>query len=90
MLFFLKPISEINNTIFTSILKSQSKNIVIVGGGAAGVEVALALKERFNKSNINKNIILISKNLYLNEKLSSNVSMALKNELIKKKYKHNF
>ena len=48
MLFFLKPISEIKTTIL-SILKSKSKNIVIIGGGAAGVEVSLALKERFKK-----------------------------------------
>ena len=81
--FFLKPISEINNTL-TSILNSQSKNIVIVGAGAAGVEVALALKERFNKRNIDKNIILISKNSILMKNYTSNVSMALKNELLKK------
>jgi selenide,water dikinase len=81
--FFLKPISEINNTL-TSILNSQSKNIVIVGAGAAGVEVALALKERFNKRNIHKNIILISKNSILMKNYSSNVRIALKNELLKK------
>ncbi len=81
--FFLKPISEIKNTVF-SILKSQSKNIVIVGGGAAGVEVSLALKERFNKSKIKKNIILISKNSTLMQNYPVDVSNSLKNELIKK------
>ncbi len=79
---FLKPISEIKSTIL-SIVKNKSNNVAIIGGGAAGVEVSLALKERFRKSNINKNIILISKNNDLMKNYPLSVKRSLKNELIK-------
>ena len=83
---FLKPISEIKTTIL-SILKSKSENITIIGGGAAGVEVSLALRDRFRKNNINKNIILISKYNTLMKNYPFNVRNSLKSELIKNKIK---
>lgn len=61
----LKPISEIKKTIYKIVTfnKSNPKNtVVLIGAGAAGVEVALALSSRFKKNNLKNNIILLSKN----------------------------
>ena len=61
----LKPISEIKKTIdkILTFNKSSPENtVVLIGAGAAGVEVALALSSRFKKNNIKNNIILLSKN----------------------------
>ena len=59
--YALKPISEIENTINSIALTKQNK-IAIVGAGAAGVEVSLALNAKFQRLKIKKKIILISKN----------------------------
>ncbi|MBF95707.1 MAG: Selenide, water dikinase [Alphaproteobacteria bacterium MarineAlpha9_Bin4] len=78
----LKPISEINK-ILKNILASKSKNIVIVGAGAAGVEVSLALKKRLIKTNVKKNIILIAKGNSLMKSYNQSVSKKLNKELKK-------
>ena len=61
----LKPISGIKNTI-NKILEFNKSNptntVVLIGAGAAGVEVALALSSRFKKSNLHNKIVLLSKN----------------------------
>ena len=76
----LKPISQVNKTL-KSILNNKSKNIAIIGAGAAGVEVSLALNKRFKEMNIKKNIILISKNILLMNNYSFNVSKIVEKEL---------
>ena len=61
----LKPISEIKNTIDKILTFNKSKpqnKVVLIGAGAAGVEVALALSSRFKKNNLKNSIILLSKN----------------------------
>ena len=52
-LYALKPISEIDN-IISSITLSKQNKVTIIGAGAAGVEVALALNEKFQKLGITK------------------------------------
>ncbi len=83
---FLKPVSLIKKTI-DNILNSKSKDIVLVGAGAAGVEVILALSKRFKNLNIQKNLILISKNSTIMKTYKSSISEALKEELIKNNIK---
>ena len=51
--YALKPISEIDN-IISSITLSKQNKVAIIGAGAAGVEVALALNEKFQKLGITK------------------------------------
>ena len=48
---------------FKNLIKVHKNNdIVIIGAGAAGFEVALALDENLKRKNIKNNIILLSKN----------------------------
>ena len=51
--YALKPISEIDN-IISSITLSKQNKVAIIGAGAAGVEVALALNEKISKAWNNK------------------------------------
>ena len=61
----LKPISSIKENInkLLTYNKERNKNkIVIIGAGAAGVEVALAIRERLRKEYLYNDIVLLSKN----------------------------
>ena len=63
--FSLKPISNIKETIdslWEFNIRNPDNNIVLIGAGAAGVEVSLAIRSKLKKLNLNNNIFLISKN----------------------------
>lgn len=64
--YSLKPISNIKQTIDKTLKHFKStktkQNLVIIGAGAAGVEVSLAFNRRFKNLKLNHQIYLISKN----------------------------
>ncbi len=51
---FLKKISKIEK-----IISSSDQSIVIIGSGAAGIELAFALRKKFNKNNIIPKITIV-------------------------------
>ena len=82
--YSLKPISKVKETVDKTLeyFKNSNKkeNLVIIGGGAAGVEVSLAFNSRFNKLKINHQIYLISKN----KTVINSFSKKAQNQVIKK------
>lgn len=81
--YCLKPISEIKSAI-KSIIKAKEPKIVIVGAGAAGVEVSLALSKRFQKLKLKKKIILVSNNQTILKNYPDTVKKKLEKEIKKK------
>ena len=86
----LKPISEIKKTtdkILTFNKSNPKNNVILIGAGAAGVEVALALSSRFKKNNIKNNIILLSKNKSILKGYNYFAQKNCKKELLKNNIK---
>ena len=81
--YALKPISEIDN-IISSITLSKQNKVAIIGAGAAGVEVALALNERFQKLGITKKIILIANSNTIMKSYPVAVAKKLEKAIFKK------
>ena len=82
----LKPISLIKDSINKLLNYNKSdknNNIVIIGAGAAGVEVSLAIRERLRQFNINSKITLLSKNSSVLNGFNNNGKIIAKNTLIK-------
>ena len=82
----LKPISSIKEN-FDKLFKfnkiNKKNNIIIIGAGAAGFEVALALKENLKKMNIQNKIILLSKNSSVLNKFNKKAEIIAKKTLKK-------
>ena len=86
----LKPISNIKQNIEKILefnLKNPNNDIVLIGAGAAGVEVSLSLSSLFKKKNIMNKIILISKNSDILKNYTSLGAKTIKKELLKEKIK---
>ena len=86
----LKPISSIKRN-FDRLFKfnkiNKSNNIIIIGAGAAGFEVALALRENFSKIGIQKKITLLSKNSSVLNKFNKKAEIIAINTLKKNNVK---
>ena len=82
----LKPISSIKEN-FDKLLEfnkvNKNNDIVIIGAGAAGFEVALALDENLKRKNIKNNIILLSKNSSVLNQFNKKAEFIAKNTLKK-------
>mgnify|MGYP000026190325 FL=1 len=82
----LKPISSIKEN-FDKLLKfnkvHKNNDIVIIGAGAAGFEVALALDENLKRKNIKNNIILLSKNSSVLNQFNKTAELIAKKNLEK-------
>ena len=82
----LKPISSIREN-FDKLLEfnkvNKNNDIVIIGAGAAGFEVALALDENLKRKNIKNNVILLSKNSSVLNKFNKKAEFIAKNTLKK-------
>ena len=82
----LKPISSIKEN-FDKLLEfnkvNKNNDIVIIGAGAAGFEVALALDENLKRRNIKNNIILLSKNSSVLNQFNKKAEFIAKNTLKK-------
>ena len=80
----LKPISSIKEN-FDKLLEfnkvNKNNDIVIIGAGAAGFEVALALDENLKRRNIKNNIILLSKNSSVLNQFNKKAEFIAKNTL---------
>ncbi len=86
----LKPISGINSLVSKTILiqkKNPANKLVLIGAGAAGVEVALAFRMKFNDLGIKNQIIIISNKKFILEKYNYRVRKVCENALKKNKIK---
>ncbi len=86
----LKPIARIKNSIEKLIRYNQrniNNNVVIIGTGAAGVEVALALRSRFAYLGIKKKITLMSKDSKILKNYNKFAQKQCEYELIKNNIK---
>ena len=85
----LKPISGIKSLVQKTIkeLVNNNRKLVLIGAGAAGVEVAIAFRKRLNKLKIKNDIILLSNKEIILENYNNSVRKICISELKKNKIK---